>query len=268
MDGDMKDIHRHKNLTLPPILRRLMLILILTAGIINIDSILHYVQAQTSSITTNETQVFASDSKPYGLTYGEWTAKWWQWAYSVPKNVNPSYDNSGRYCSEGQNGLVWFLTGSYKHHVDRYCNIPAGKSVLFTILNSECSFAELPNLKTEQDLRKCAKEMQDSVIQVQAIVDGVNIKGLDKYRLQSPLFNLTLGGNNILGLPAQTTQAVSDGNWVFLKPVPVGNHVIYFKGGLKNFNATATSGSNSNYTFARPYGWDSPVTYHLTITKS
>jgi len=111
--------------------------------------------------------------------------------------------------------------------------------------------------------------MQDSVIQVQAIVDGVNVKGLDKYRIQSPLFNFTLGGNNILGLPAQTTtQAVSDGNWVFLKPLPVGKHVIYFKGGLKSINATGTSGSNSNYTFAGPYGWDSPVTYHLTITKS
>jgi hypothetical protein len=40
---------------------------------------------------------------------------------------------------------------------------------------------------------------------VQAIVDGVNVIGLDKYRIQSPLFNFTLGGNNILGLPAQTT---------------------------------------------------------------
>jgi hypothetical protein len=54
----------------------------------------------------------------------------------------------------------------------------------------------------------------------------------------------------------------------FLKPLPVGEHVIYFKGGLKSINATATGGSNSNYTFAGPYGWDSPVTYHLTITKS
>jgi hypothetical protein len=106
--------------------------------------------------------------------------------------------------------------------------------------------------------------MQDSLIQVQAIVDGVNVKGLDKYRIQSPLFNFTLGGNKILGLPAQTTtQAVSDGNWVFLKPLPVGKQVIYFKGGLKSINATATGGSNSNYTFAGPYGWDSPVTYHL-----
>ena len=44
--------------------------------------------------TNNSSQigVFSSDSNLYGLTYGEWTAKWWQWAYSVPKDVNPSFD--------------------------------------------------------------------------------------------------------------------------------------------------------------------------------
>ena len=30
--------------------------------------------------------VFPANSKPYGLTYGDWTAKWWQWGYSVPKD--------------------------------------------------------------------------------------------------------------------------------------------------------------------------------------
>jgi hypothetical protein len=97
---DMKDIQPHKNLSLPYIIPRLMLIFIVTAGIISIVSILHHVHAQANNINTNETQVFATDSKPYGLTYSEWTGKWWQWAYSVPKNVNPSYDDSGRYCSE------------------------------------------------------------------------------------------------------------------------------------------------------------------------
>jgi hypothetical protein len=105
--------------------------------------------------------------------------------------------------------------------------------------------------------------MQDSVIREHAFVDGVSIKGLDKYRVQSPLFNFTLGTNNILGLPAQTTQAISDGNWVFLKPLSLGKHTIYFKGGLKSINA---GGSNGNQVFAGPYGWDTPVTYHLTIT--
>jgi len=75
---DMKETQPHKNLTLPYIIRRTMLIFIVTAGIISIVSILNYIHAQAISINTNETQVFATDCKPYGLTYGEWTAKWWR----------------------------------------------------------------------------------------------------------------------------------------------------------------------------------------------
>jgi len=108
--------------------------------------------------------------------------------------------------------------------------------------------------------------MQDSVIREHAYVDGVSIKDLDKYRVQSPLLSFTLGTNNILGLPSQTTQAISYGNWLFLKLLPVGEHTIYFKGDLKSNNATATGGSNGNHVFAGSYGWDTPVTYHLTIT--
>jgi hypothetical protein len=62
--------------------------------------------------------VFQPDSKPYGLTYGDWTARWWQWAYSIPKDTNPAYDDTGKYCAEGQYGPVWFLTGTYRHSVD------------------------------------------------------------------------------------------------------------------------------------------------------
>jgi len=68
-----------------------------------------------------------------------------------------------------------------------------------------------------------------------------------------------------LGLPSQTTQAISDGNWAFLKLLPVRTHTIYFKGDLKDINTTATGGSNGNQSLAGPYGWDIPA-YHLTIT--
>ena len=111
---------------------------------------------------------------------------------------------------------------------------------------------------------------------MQASVDGISIKDLDKYRIESPLFSFTLPKNNILGLPANiTTQSVSDGNWVFLKPLPIGKHVIYFKGDLRNItNNTATANINSsssganNFAFAGPYGWDYPTTYHITVTNS
>lgn len=88
------------------------------------------------------------------------------------------------------------------------------------------SIAEFPKLNSEEELKQCAKEIQDSVINLHATVDGKNIRNLEAYRIPSPLFNFTLPENNILGLPPQTTQAVSDGNWVFLKPLAVDEHTI------------------------------------------
>ena len=59
------------------------------------------------------------------------------------------------------------------------------------------------------------------------------------------------------------TQFLS-GNWVFLKGLLVGTHVIYFKGDLKSINATTTYYDYYQWrqmaqltTYAGPYGWDS-----------
>jgi hypothetical protein len=176
----------------------LILIAVLNTSLLPLSSESQLAKDNTLS-DNNVVEIFQPDSNPYGLTYGDWTARWWQWAYSIPKDVNPSYDDTGKYCAKGQSGPVWFLTGTYKHSVDRHCTIPAGKAILFTILNSECSFAEFPNLKTEVELRQCAKQMQDSVVRLEARVNGISHGGLEKYRVQSPLFNFTLPENNILG---------------------------------------------------------------------
>jgi hypothetical protein len=80
------------------------------------------------------------------------------------KDVSPSFDDAGKYCTQGQSGPVWFLTGTYKNAVDRNCTIRVGKAIHFTILNFECSLAEFSNLKTEGELGECAKLIQNSVI--------------------------------------------------------------------------------------------------------
>ena len=55
--------------------------------------------------------VFPLNSKPYGLAYSDWAGKWWQWAISIPSNINPLTDNTGTHCAERQQGPVWFLPG-------------------------------------------------------------------------------------------------------------------------------------------------------------
>lgn len=218
--------------------------------------IISTINAQVNS-NDNIGSTYYLDSKPYGLSYGEWTAKWWQWVYSISSNTNPAYDNNGKYCTLNQTTPVWFLAGTFGYPVVRECTIPTGVSILFPVLNSECSYAEHSALSTEKQLRECVKTMQDKVLYTKASLDGIGLD-LTKSRIQSPLFTLTLSKNNILGLAPQTTNAVSDGNWVFLKPLTPGKHVIHFIGDIVKSNKT-------NDSFAGPVGWNYETVYELTV---
>jgi hypothetical protein len=193
--------------------------------------------------------VFPADSKPYGLTYGEWTGKFWQWLHSIPKPDNPAADPTGKNCALKQSGPVWFLPGTFGGTNERVCTIPKDKAILLSAINVMCSFAE-HHVKTEPELRACAKADQDKVTSTVITVDGSQLKPV---RLQSPLFSVTLPENNALGLKPQTTPALSDGYWAFLKPLPPGDHTIRASGSLVDFTTTGTT------NFA------SDVTYHLTV---
>ena len=116
-----------------------------------------------------------------------------------------------------------------------------------------CTPVDTPGVKTEEDMRKCAKEDQDKVNLVKVTVDGVDIPAMTDYRFQSPLFNLTLPENNALGVPAQETQGVSDGYFVMLKPLSQGEHEIRSVGSLTEVTVQGTQ------NFA------SDVTYHLNV---
>ncbi|HSF00757.1 MAG TPA: hypothetical protein VLA48_07670, partial [Nitrososphaeraceae archaeon] len=74
--------------------------------------------------------VYDINSKPFNVSYADWTEQWWQWTYSIPWNKNPSYDDTGKYCSENQSGPVWFLTLAYEHPVTRTCDIPENTALL------------------------------------------------------------------------------------------------------------------------------------------
>jgi hypothetical protein len=148
---------------------------------------------------------------------------------------------------------VWFLAGSASGRAERSCTIPGGKAIFFPLVDFECSYAEYPSYHTESDLRSCATSNMDKINHLEATVDGVNVKDLEKYRVQSPLFDLSLIKDNLFGVPAQDSKAVSDGYWVFLQPLPAGMHQIGFK--ALGLEVTAT-GTNS---IAQD------IKYHLTV---
>ena len=192
-------------------------------------------------------------------SYAQLSAKWWQWAFSIPAPDNPftkNVETDGAKCKVGQSGETWFLAGSIgatdQSHtgfdVDRVCDVPAGKKLFFPIINTECSTVE-GNGSTDEELSKCAKDGIGFALQtsqdMKASVDGVPIKNLDPsktpYHVASGPFTFTLpdnsidtfcnGGTQQCGpLPLPGTNASADGVYLLLAPLPKGKHEIRFGG--------------------------------------
>jgi hypothetical protein len=200
--------------------------------------------------------VFSIDSKPYGLTFAQWSEKWWQWFLSIPSTINPAADKTGTYCGVGQPGKdVWFLTQTTSGPGERTCVIPPGRAILLPVAINECSIAENPTIKTEQGLLQCAIS-GNAVNSITAIVDGVPLKNLESYKVQSGLFNVTLPVNNIPGVAAGPTQAVSDAYMVFLHPLSPGNHTLQFS------QATLQNPTTNTKSF------EYSILYHLKVQKA
>lgn len=94
---------------------------IIVLGVVSIlSAVIPLALAQTSS---NNPGVFPVDSKPYGISYPDWTVRWWQWADSIPTPLNPASDKTGQNCAQSQSGPVWFLAGTFGGKAERPCSI-------------------------------------------------------------------------------------------------------------------------------------------------
>ena len=190
----------------------------------------------------SSTVVFPPNSNPYGRTYGEWSAAWWQWAYSLPVDHHPLFGERND-CSAGQSGDVWFLGGTFTPgppdingnvlgEATRKCMVPRGTVLLIPILNAECSTIE-GNGTTDAELRQCARDLVDLTDpgSLKLTIDGIPVDNLTAYRVQSPLSTFgPLPGNNLLGQPAGvTSDFVGDGFYVMVQPQALGQHRIHFE---------------------------------------
>jgi hypothetical protein len=197
--------------------------------------------------------VYSTKDKPYGLTYGEWTANFWKWVIAIPQNVNPNNDATGKNCAINQKDTnLWYLAPTFGGAAERTCTIPKERSILFPLLAAECNYLENKELKTESQLRTCAKQSNDAGSRsMDVTIDGVKLKNLENYRAQS-VFDITFPPNNIFSVKsAINTKVASDGFWVFLKPLSSGKHELEFS--ASQINPSEVSNYNTH------------VKYHLIV---
>ena len=188
--------------------------------------------------------VLPPNSHPFGKTYGEWNAGWWQWFFSVPASKNPGLATNGALdCSVGQSGNVWFLAGHFVTGgtFTHSCTIPAGKALFVPLINTwQDNLCEVPQLTVDQ-LRALAESRVIPAKKLHASIDG---SPLLSQRAISPVFSYTLppSPDNLIyagfgvSLPGPcwpsltVTPAVADGFYIMLTPLTAGSHRINFGG--------------------------------------
>jgi hypothetical protein len=193
--------------------------------------------------------VYSPHDRVAGKSYGEWTGEWWQWAFSMPTSSHPLFDTAD--CDAGQHGKVWFLGGAFTGApTTRSCTVPAGKALLMPALNAECSNVEPPPFfgSNEAELRACAQSFMALARDAFATLDG---EPLPLSHVYSPLYRFTAVPGGILGnTEALCGISVSDGLWLFLRPLSGGQHTLRFGG---------------RFDFPDGSSFPIDVTYNLTV---
>jgi hypothetical protein len=170
--------------------------------------------------------VFPPDSDPYGVSYAEWTSRWWQWALSIPVESNPVNDMTGANCAINQNGPVWFLAGTLGGVVDRTCIIPSDKAILMPILNHG-ELADSRDVKSEEELLSYTTKEMNIISDLEVMVDSVKLSALNRYRVRSPIFDIILPEKSLFEGTPGPARGASDGYWLFLRPLSKGKHKIH-----------------------------------------
>ncbi|HVP11323.1 MAG TPA: hypothetical protein VMV94_09090 [Phycisphaerae bacterium] len=224
-------------------------------GLLTITMVL----AGVASVVAADIDIAPSQTEPAGQTYGRWAAEWWQWALGVPAAENPLTDTTGQFCDQRQVGDVWFLAGaSGSAPIDRSCEVPAGKSLFFPLINNVYGafLNDPPATRTEEYVRDAARCTQPARISLR--IDLSNIpKALLTFTgasgSQSPIFNVQLPPGNVFGLDETVAHelvlspSAEQGYYVFLYPLRPGHHTIKWTA------SGCTPGSSQD------------ITYHLNV---
>jgi hypothetical protein len=179
---------------------------------------------------SNPSTFFKAD-KPYGTTYEDWVTRWWQWNVQIPKQEHPVASNPTK-CPVGESGSVSFLTHSIQGESTYSCTVPAGHAIMTSISTGECT-ADEAKTSVPADMIKCATE-GDKYLHFDATVDGVPLNGLDQNYAITKVFDFTVPNNNFMDLKAGQWKAVAGGYFIFLKPLPAGNHNISISARVTN----------------------------------
>src|SRR5258708_10371811 len=110
--------------------------------------------------------VFPIQSRPYGQTYGQWSARWWQFAFQQTTLDICATDKPG--------SKVTFLAGTSPGPVTNSCTVPTGNAIMFPVFNVEWSRIEAETTPVACLVPSTPSGNSDAALQACATAKAIN----------------------------------------------------------------------------------------------
>jgi hypothetical protein len=229
-------------------------------------------------------ELFSKDEKPFGVSYDDWVANYWnKW---IGKNTDEATPKPGGCLivnddNKSASLVMLMSTADVSSPSTQVCKISSKQGIMIPLWIGWCESSSDRRTYTDEQLLKCAKEQNLGNIRSDVKVDGIPVAKLDvkqtilpgssslDYKINSianvtdlsssKAFTLTIPADT--HIPNQVTgtwRALGQGWWVFLKPLPLGEHTIFYNIRVTPTGAVTSPGTNPHFA---------DITYKFQVEK-
>jgi hypothetical protein len=218
-------------------------------------------------------ELFSKDEKPFGVSYDDWVAKYWnKW---IAMNTDQATPKAGGCLivndDNKSDSLVMLMeTADVGSPPTQVCKISSKQGIMIPLWIAWCSTGDPGHgHDSDEQLTKCAREGSNlGNIRSDVKVDGLPVAKLDirmsmisgklDYKINSLTnvtelyqkngFDLTVPSDtHKANVPPGTFRSGAHGWWVFLKPLPSGEHTIYYNVRVTPTGALTSPGTNPHF---------------------
>jgi len=214
---------------------------------------------------TYAVDVFQKNEQPFGKPYENWVQDWWRWNAAIPG------DPATTFAGVKENGCFINKTGDVAMLMDsaiggehnQKCDISPNQGILISGWSAVCSSAVKGNEnKSLNELSQCAKGYDLGKVTAHVWVDNkliAQVKAEDlkttnlfnASELSTKGFNVTFPENSNLEVDYPGTHpSASHGWYIFLKPLPVGEHTVRYVNDVRETTLGAGNTNNADITYS------------------
>jgi hypothetical protein len=204
---------------------------------------------------------YSKAESPFGISYGDWVAKFWSWDLSIPldtKTNNLLGLNENGCLVHKENSMVMLADTAAGGIWNQKCTISRNAGILIPIWTGECGKDQkgTENYSYKQ-LSDCARSYDLGKVKGQVKVDGIPVATLDALdyktnimnnviEVYSKQFNATTPINSHFIVERYGTfPGAAHGWFVFLKPLQPGNHTVYYQNSVEPTTLSGAGNVNS-----------------------